>query len=182
MAVDRLRLAGKHVLVYDCCCLVFLQVFVCCRCCFLVGERDQDTPWTSGVRILELGRVLLAEILRPQIARQGSLCLISISGGARRLPAATEARPNGPLVNGRWHRCGINYSLENDQPHTLFKYDSCNVCNRCNYCNYCSSPILTTPSSHSKNSLSKICSQGLGCPETFLLIGNLTAALRFPKG
>ena len=32
---------------------------------------------------------------------------------------------------------------------------------------FCTTLTATTPSSHSKNSLSKICSQGLGCPETF---------------
>ena len=41
--------------------------------------------------------------------------------------------------------------------------------------------IHYTPSSHSKNSLSKICSKGWVAQKSFL-IGSLTAALRFSKG
>ena len=40
---------------------------------------------------------------------------------------------------------------------------------------------MLTPSSHSKNSLSKICSKGWLAQKP-LLIGSLTAALRFSKG
>ena len=42
--------------------------------------------------------------------------------------------------------------------------------------------IQYTPSSHSKNSLSKICFKGCVAQKPFLLIGSLTAALRLSKG